>query len=258
MATPKSNETPTFFTRNYLTLIVILVVLICAAIGLSFAYAAPSLDAYQKWFLVIGLFLFPLFSISLVAWLILRHSNKLVVGQNVNSIEWETSSAEKQKRKLNTEVRALAKHLSIPNEQLSDLRSAYIVAEDLALRKIQSEANTPLMHKISIGNSDFDAICIDKDLITCVEVAFVVTEDIVQDKISSYLRKTVAAKTLVAKSRKGSRFRLLLVFVTQLDEQALIKLRANIKSKFTAETTPIAVDIRFLDFLTLQKIYAED
>ncbi len=258
MAKKQTNETPSFFTRNYLTLFVVLVVLVCSAVAFAFASAAPNLDPFQKWFFILALLFLPIFSISVVAWLILRHSNKLVIGENDNSLKWETSSAEKQKRKLNSEVRELAKHLEIPSEQLSDLRSAYIVAEYLALRKIQGEANNPLMHKISIGNADFDAISIEEDLITCIEVSFVVTSDIRQDKISSYLRKTVAAKSVIAKKRKGSRFRLLLVFVTQLDEASLAALRANVKSKFTSETTPVAVDIRFLDFLTLQKVYAED
>lgn len=254
----KATSNSAFFTRNYLTLIIILIVLICATLGSALAFAAPSLNAFQKWFFILSLVFFPIFSISIVAWLILRHSNKLIVGENDESINWETTSTEKQKRKLNTEVRELAKHLNIPVEQLSDLRSAYIVAEDLALRKVQGETNLPLMRKISIGNADFDAVFVEKDLVTCVEVTFTVMPDILQDKINTYLRKAASAKSVLANTRKGSRVRLLLVLVTQVDDQVLDELRTNVRNKFSPDTTTVAVDVRFLDFLTLQKIYAED
>ena len=258
MANNTAKTAPAFFTRNYLTLIIALVVLIVAAIGLALAFASPNLSSSQIWFLIISLILFPFFSISIISWLILRHSNKLVVGENDDSLSWETSSDEKQKRKLNNEVRELAKDLEIPTEQLSDLRSAYIVAEDLALRKVQSEASTPLMHKINVGQADFDAVGIEDDLITCIEVTFVVSPNVSLEKINSYLRKAAVAKTILAQTRKGSRVRLLIVLVTQLDEPDLAKLRTNVRKKFKPETTPVNVDIRFLDFLTLQKIYAED
>jgi hypothetical protein len=48
----------------------------------------------------------------------------------------------------------------------------------------------------------------------------------------------------------------LLVLVTQLDEEGEAKLRSKLVSKFSS--TPVDVDIRLLDFQTLQKIYAED
>jgi hypothetical protein len=258
MTDKKANINSAFFTRNYLILIIGLIVLLSAANGLVLAFAAPNLDILQKWFLILTLILFPFFSISLVAWLILRHSNKLIVGKNNEKLKWETTPAEKQKRKLNSEVRELARHMDIPNEQMSDLRSAFIVAEDLALRKIQSEAKSPLMHKISIGNADFDAVCIEDDLITLIEITFVVNPDIQQEKINSYQRKSATAKSILAKAREGSRIRLLLVLVTQLDEEEMNTLRPNVHKKFMPEATKVSVDIRFLDFLTLQKIYAED
>lgn len=259
MADKKANISkpkPTFFTKNYLILVIVLIVLLCATIGLALAFAAPNLSSLQKWLLILSLIIFPFFSTAIVSWLILRHSNKLVVGQNDDDLNWETSTPEKQKRKLNNEVRALAKDLEIPVEQLSDLRSAYIVAEDLALRKVQSEGTVPIMHKISIGNADFDAISIDKDLITLIEVTFVVTPDVSQEKINAFLREASAAKNIFSKTRKGSKIRLLIVLVTQLDEDEMDTLRTNVRNKF--KSTPVDVDIRLLDFLTLQKVYAED
>ena len=47
-------------------------------------------------------------------------------------------------------------------EQLGDLQSAYIVAEDLALRQIQQEENIPLMRHVSVGGVPFDAVMIKR------------------------------------------------------------------------------------------------
>lgn len=258
MAKKTATNNPAFPTRNYLTLVIILIVLICASLAIALAFAAPSLDTLQKWFLIGSLILFAFFSTSIVAWLILRHSTKLTVSENDDVLRWETSSDEKQKRKLNTEVRELAKHLEIPTEQLSDLRSAYIVSEYLALRKIQSDSTSPLMHKISIGNADFDAVCIEDDLISLIEVTFVVTSKITQEKIRGYLRRVATAKTFLTKEREGSRVRFLLIFVTQLDKESMDELRPNVRNAIKAEVPTVSVDVRFLDFLSLQKIYAED
>ena len=243
-------------TRNQLTLIVAVIVLVVLAIALALAFAAPVLTDIQKWVFILALVIFPFFSIAVLTWLILRHSKKLIVSGNDSVLEWETTSPEKQKRKLNTEVKELSMTLGLSAEQLTDLRSAYIVAEDLALRMVQNETNVPMMRKIDVGNSDFDAIWIDNDLITCVDVTFVVVPRIDQKKINRVLRKASAAKSSLERSRKGSRVRLLLVIVTQLDEKGEADLRSNVKSTFRA--TPVDVDIRFLDFLELQKTYAED
>ncbi len=252
---PKAPK-PTDSTKNHLTLIVGVVVLVVISLALSLAVAAPSLTIVQKWVFIAALFVFPFFSVAILTWLILRHSKKLVVSSNDSSLEWETTSPEKQKRKLNVEVKELSETLEIAPDQLTDLRSAYIVAEDLALRKIQNEINLPMMRKIDVGGSDFDSIWIDKDLITCVEVTFVVTPVIDQKKINRFMRKAATAKNALEKSRSGSKVRLLLVIVTQLDDVQDAELRANVKKTFKA--TPVDVDIRFLDFLTIQKVYAED
>lgn len=243
-------------TKNQLTLIVLLIILVVVAIAVAFSFSASSLTNIQKWVFLAALLFIPFFSIAMVTWLILRHSKKLVVSRNDSVLDWQTTSPEKQKRKLNLEVRELADSLDLSVDQLTDLRSAYIVAEDLALRKVQDETNVPMMRKIDVAGADFDAIWIDNDLITFVEVTFVVVPVINQKKIDKFLRKATAAKTDLEKARQGSRVRLLLVIVTQLDKNADELLKANVKRNFKA--TPVDVDIRFLDFLDLQQIYAED
>ena len=72
-------------------------------------------------------------------------------------IRWDAAMPEIQRQNVNVEVRELARLLGVGNDSLADLLSAYIVAEDLALRQIQQEENLPLMRHVSIGGTPFDA-----------------------------------------------------------------------------------------------------
>lgn len=256
MTKTESNKNPTFFIKNSLILIIGLVILVCISIGIALAFSVQYLESAQKWFLIIALTLFAFFSVAITAWLILRHSRKLIVSEKDSETKWNITSPDKQKRSINTKVRELAKIMEIPAEQLSDLRSAYIVAEDLALRKVQEEARIPILRHINIDNTSFDAVYLEGDLVTCVDVTFLVTPEISQEKIGFVLRKISNAKTAFDRVRIGSRIRLLLVLVTKLDQKAETKLRSALVGKFAS--TPVDVDIRLLDFLSLQKIYAED
>lgn len=256
MTKPESKKNSTFFIKYYPALIIGLVALICISIGVALAFSAQYLESGQKWFLIIALTLFAFFSVGMATWLILKHSRKLIVSEKDSELKWNIASPDKQKRSLNTEIREIAKLMEIPVEQMSDLRSAYIVAEDLALRKVQEEAEMPIMRHVNIGNTIFNGIYLKDDVATCVDVTFLVTPNVSQEKIDFVLRKISSAKTTFDNIRKGSKLRLLLVLVTQLDEEGEAKLRSKLVSKFSS--TPVDVDIRLLDFQTLQKIYAED
>lgn len=241
---------------NYLLAIIALIVLLCLAVGISFGLASSHLDAAQRWLLTAFLILFPVFGVAVSLWLILRHARKLAVAEKDDLIPWRIMTPEDQRSKLTLEVNELATILEIPANQLSDLRSAYIVAEDLALRKIEQETKLSLMRHIAVEAVDFDAAFINRDVITFVEVAFLVTPHIAQEKITEILRKLDYAKKLLAKIRPDSKLKLMLALVTQFDEQAAAKLPAMLRDKFAA--TPVDVIINPLDFEELQKIFASD
>jgi len=245
-----------FRVRNYLTLIMILIVLISFSLGLALAFGSANFTAGQTWFLITILAAFAFFSVATVTRLVIRHSKRLEVGEFDHTIEWRTSSPDKQKRRLAAEVLELAQELDLPREQLADLRSAFIVAEDLALRKIQNDVGIPLMRKVAVGNADFDAIFIDGDLITCIVVTFLVRPDLPQEKINRILRETSAAKNFIDGIREGSRVRLLLSLVTQLGRKDEARLRSTLADRF--KSTPVDVDIQWMDFQKLQRVYAAD
>ncbi|MEO7660308.1 MAG: hypothetical protein ABIV48_11900 [Pyrinomonadaceae bacterium] len=172
-------------------------------------------------------------------------------------IRWDAAMPEMQRQNVNVEVRELARALQVGDDQLADLLSAYIVAEDLALRQIQQEENSPLMRHVSIGRTPFDAILVDRDLITCIEVSFLVVPDVRQDKIEAMLRKITVAKANLADMKSRLRLRLMIVLVTQLTAEQEEELRGMLVTRRFTDT-PVDIDIRMLDFEMLQKVYVSE
>jgi hypothetical protein len=241
-------------SRNYLTLIIVLIVLACLAMSVGFGLSAAHISEGQRWFFVVFLIFFPIFGLILSLWLILRHFRKLAVSERDEEIPWQIMSPMKQQRKLNSEVDDLARLLGIPDAQMSDLRSAYIVAEDLALRSIEQEAEISLKRHVSLEKADFDAILINENVIKCVEVTFAIVPDISQDKINLMLKRAELFKRVLAKMRPDTKIILMLVLVTQLEKSDEAELRSSVAGKFGQ--TPVDVEIRWFDFEGLQRTFA--
>ena len=248
--------------RNYFPLLVVLIIIACLATGLAISFGSGSLDAGQRWtligfliaFSVFGL-IFALFGSAFSEWLTLREMRKLSAAENERQTVWETITPDTQKEKLNDEVSNLAMILDVPDEQLSDLLSAYIVAEDLALRQIQQEEKTPLLRHIAVGDAAFDAVLLKYNLLTCIDVTFLVAPEIEQEKISDVLRRVGSVKKILAKLRPELKVKLLFVVVTQLEPEEVKQLRQSLNHKRFPDT-PVDIDIRLKDFADLQKIYA--
>lgn len=258
MAKRNERSLPNYFSpaKNHLIPITILVVAACLSVGLAIAFGSQHLENIQKWVLICFLMLFALLGLFVPTWLILRHSRKLSVGQKDDSIYWQTMLPESQRRKLNAEVKELGAIMNIPPQQLGDLRSAYIVAEDLALRQLEQETKNTMIRHVSIEGAEFDGIMVNNDIITCIETTFLVTPHVSQEKINTTLKKIEFTAKKMNEIRPGSKLRLLLALVTQLDQEAEAKLRSTLISKFS--TTPVDVDIRLLDFEGLQKIFVSE
>lgn len=173
------------------------------------------------------------------------------------AIKWNAASPEIQRQNVNLEVRELVRQLDVGENQLTDLLSAYIVAEDLALRQIQQEEKLPLLRHVELSGITFDAILVEQELLTCIEVAFLVVPDVRQDKIESMLKKIAATKRNLAARKLRLKLRLMLLLVTQLSEAEEDHLRAMlVTDRFT--NTPVDIDIRLLDFEVLQRTYLTD
>lgn len=173
------------------------------------------------------------------------------------TIEWENAEPELQRQSLNLEVAELARILDVGPDQVNELQSAYVVAEDLALRQIQGDEEAALIRHITIGKVPFDGIMVKNDVINCIDVSFLVVPDLRQDKIAAMLKKIGRVKDAVAQSGSRMKVRLMMVLVTQLTPEDDERLRKAL-SKHRFDETPVDVDIRLLDFESLQKIYVTE
>lgn len=210
----------------------------------------------QLWMAVV-LFIAATFVLILGILLNAAQTRSLEAVDDRKFIHWDAAIPEIQRQNVIVEVRELGRLLGVGDQQLTDLLTAYVVAEDLALRQIQQEEDRPLMRHVSIGKMPFDGILVDQDLITCIEVAFLVVPDVRQEKIESMLKKIVQAKKNLADQKSRLRLRLMLVLVTQLNEDEEEQLRGMLVTKRFTDT-PVDIDIRLLDFETLQKIYVSE
>lgn len=235
---------------NY-PLIITAVVLFCVLVGGAVS-GLRTQDAAAAGF---GLAATALFVILLL--LYMSNNRRLAAIDDRKFIHWDAAMPEIQRQNVNLEVRELARLLNSGNDQLPDLLSAYIVAEDLALRQIQQEENLPLMRHVSIGRTPFDGILTDHDLITCIEVAFLVVPDVRQEKIESMLKKTAQAKKNLSDMKSRLRLRLMIVLVTQLTPDDEEQLRGMLVTRRFSDT-PVDIDIRLLDFEMLQKVYVSE
>jgi len=172
-------------------------------------------------------------------------------------IDWETAQPDIQRQNLNIEVVELTRILEVGSEQISDLQSAYIVAEDLALRQIQQEENVPLLRHVTIGKAPFEAVMVKADMVSCIDVSFLVVPDIRQEKLDAVMRKIGVVKKTFAEMGIQLKVRLMMVLVTQLTPEDDDRLR-TVLSKQRFEETPVDIDIRLLDFESLQKMYVTE
>ena len=210
----------------------------------------------RSW-LFVAVFVVSLIGLGVYSFLSASTTRKLAAAREQSRIDWESALPEIQRESLNIEVLELSRILEVSSEQISDLQSAYIVAEDLALRQIQQEEQVPLLRHVSIGDVPFDAVLVKQDVIICAEVSFLVAPDLRQERIESMMRKMALVKKVLAKMTVAMKLRLMVVLVTQLTFEDEERLRKSLNTK-RFSGTPVDVEIRLLDFEALQRIYVTD
>ncbi|MEO8574199.1 MAG: hypothetical protein ABI481_09545 [Pyrinomonadaceae bacterium] len=205
----------------------------------------------------VALFAIALAGLGIYSILSLRTIRRLAAAGDESRIDWESALPEIQRESLNIEVVELSRILEVSTEQISDLQSAYMVAEDLALRQIQQEEQVPLLRHVSLGDAPFDAVLVKQEMIICAEVSFLVGPELRQERIDSMMRKMGRVKTIIEQMNVAMQVRLMVVLVTQLNFEDEEILRKSLNTK-RFSGTPVDVDIRLLDFEALQRIYVTD
>ena len=205
-----------------------------------------------------ALFALALIGIGVYSYISSRTTRKLAAATEESRIDWESALPEVQRESLNIEVVELSRILDVTTEQLGDLQSAYIVAEDLALRQIQQEEQVPLLRHVTIGHVPFDAVFVKQDVIVCAEVSFLVVPDLRQERVDSMLRKMSRVTKVLDEMNVAMNVKLMIVLITQLtsEDEGQLRKKLNTAKKFPG--TPVEIEIRFLDFEALQRIYVTD
>jgi hypothetical protein len=242
-------------TSNQPIVTINLIALIFLVLILFVIFASEDFTSSMNRVFSVLLILSVMLGIIVSTSLLLRKTRNSAIEKDNKTVDWTISLPDQQRSKLNREVREIAAIMDIPNEQYSDLLLAYIVAEDLALRQIQQEAAQPLIRHARIGETEFDAILLNQNLITCIETTFLVAPDIAAEKIGLIGKKIAAAKKIVDKQFPNSNLKLLIVVVTQLDAMGEAKLRSVLTKDRFASIPVNYFEIAFYGFEELQKIY---
>lgn len=210
----------------------------------------------ESWLLLV-VFLVLIVGVCVLALQNFAQFRKLAAVKSEGRIDWAAALPEVQRQNLNLEVLELSRILDMGSEQISDLQSAYIVAEDLALRQIQQEEKIPLLRHVSVCSTPFNAVMIKNDTLFCAEVSFLVSPELRQERIEAMLRKIEKVKAGLDSMRIELRAKLMIVLITQLNTEEEARLRNSLGKRRFAET-PVEIEIRFLDFEALQRIYVTD
>lgn len=224
-----------------------------AAVVFLLAAAIVAAAASGYWLIAFIVFL-ALIGTLVLAYFALTETRKAAAATDNASFDWGAAVPEIQKQNLNVEVFELAKILEVETEQMSDLQSAYLVAEDLALRQIQQEEGIPLMRHVTLCNSPFDAVYLKDGIAVCLDVSFLVAPEIRQEKIDAMMRKIAHVKEEFKRLGTVTGLRLMVVMVTQLTPEDEAYLRKTLNSG-TFSKTPVDIDLRLLDFEMLQRLY---
>ncbi len=206
------------------------------------------------YWLIALIFVFALVGTLVLTYFALTETRKAAAANDNSNFDWGAAIPEIQKQNLNVEVFELAKILEVESEQMSDLQSAYLVAEDLALRQIQQEEGIPLMRHVTLCNSPFDAVYLKNGIAVCIDVSFLVAPEIRQEKIDAMMRKITHVKEEFKRLGTVTGLRLMVVMVTQLTPEDETFLRKMLNSG-TFSKTPVDIDLRLLDFEMLQRLY---
>ncbi len=162
------SETARTFSRSPLGIIALFIVLVYGIAGLVLGSSGNSLENSHKTILVWFLVLFPLVVLATFSWLVTKHHRKLYAPSDFRNDEGflRALGPEEQRLKLEREteeVIASDQSGDAPHQQgiveTSSVKSTLLLAEELALREVQSELGVQINRQVSIGvDLDLDGV----------------------------------------------------------------------------------------------------
>lgn len=218
-------------------------------VGLGIAVSA------SMWPLV-AVFTLSLVGLAIYSWISFDKIRGLSALGNIGHLNWETALPDIQRENLNLEVIELSRILDVDLDQISDIQSAYIVAQDLALRQIQHEEGSPMLRNVSLESVPFDAVMIKGNELLCCDVSFLVSPEVNQEKIDAVFRRVAVVKQNIESKNIGFDVKPLLILITQLNTEDDAYLRRKLTSREFKQNMPFdKTDIKLVDFERVQKVF---
>ena len=247
--------------RNHLAFIVLALVLLYSVAGAAVAFG--PLPAAQKAPLVWLMFIFPLASLVLLGWLVGRHAPRLYAEANAPIADESTVTLltpEQQQRKFNLDIAALVRETveqtgyTPDAETIQVMRSDYLMAEDLVLRRLDLEHSGTLRRHVSIEGAAYDAVVITDQNIRAIEVKFLPTIEVRLDAIDALLDKAEYTAQRLSRTAPGKKFYVLLALVVEAPERERLRLREGLLNRFGV--TAVNLELEFFDYGELQSVFA--
>lgn len=167
--------------------------------------------------------------------------------------------------------------LDLREANRADVRSAYVIAEDLALRQVEAEFDLPLLRHRVFEDVTFDAVAQKNNQIFCVEILFLVNSDLSEDRIAVLFNKAEYVAARVRQVDSKIKLELMLVLIMQLTKEDERLLRTKLTKRFTTTLSdimqqvkpfksnaaeksapPVDFNIHFYDFENLQNTFLNE
>ncbi len=258
---PAAPPAKSSLARNHLVFIVLGLVLMYAVAGVAVAFS--PLPAAQKAPLVWLMFIFPLASLALLGWLVGRHAPRLYAEANAPLTDESTVTLltpEQQQRKFNLDIAALVRETveqtgyTPDAETIQVMRSDYLMAEDLVLRRIDLEHGGTLRRHVSVEGAAYDAVVITEQTIRAIEVKFLPTIEVRLETIDALLDKAEYTAQRLNRTAPGKKFCVLLALVVEAPERERFRLRESLLNRFGV--TAVNLELEFFDYGELQNVFA--
>lgn len=164
---------------------------------------------------------------------------------------------EQQKRKLNLAVSAIMHALDLPEANRADVRSAYVIAEDLALRQIEIIFKLPLLRHRVLEGVPFDGVAVKDKTIFCLEVEFLTAPEFPSERLAAIFDKTDYADQRVRLAHADANVKLVLILITQLSPEAEETFHKKLEKQIRTGA-PVDVEAPIFNFEQLQHTFLNE
>jgi hypothetical protein len=243
-------------SRNPLGIIALFIVLVYGIAALFFGLSASKLENPEKILIVLFLISFPFVVLFVFYRLVTKHHTKLYAPKDFfeSGDFFRAMSPFEQAQKLEDEVANandsnfdtkekqippgnpdLLTRLSQPENTL--LRSDYLLAEELALREIESEFKSTIRRNVALGsdNYGFDGVLCENNKYLFIEIKIIrriktrLLTDILKETIARVRKNNVPSSLLICFVTIGGETR---IPQQQLDNLAQFALSINVEVVF--------------------------